>query len=202
MFELYADKVKLTVRNKERVTSGSVNVYPVRFSFSADWDGLDKAAVFRAGSRAVSMRLEDSGETTVPWEVLAVAGHVLYVGVYGTKGGAVVLPTVWTQMACIERGAAPGDGSRPPTPDLWKQELAGKGDTLGYTEDGKLGLYAGNKLLSSVPVQKDHRDLTNRDTEEQHPIEAITGLSDRLNKTMTTDNALSVSEILKIMEVN
>lgn len=208
MFVLCADKVKLTVRQKEAVTSGSVNACPVRFEFSPDWDGLDKTAVFRARDKVVPVLLGPDGETTVPWEVLTDAGCVLYGGVYGKKGGETVLPTVWVQMASIEKGAAPGSGACPPTPELWEQGLAGKGDRLDYTDGGKLGLYAGEKLLSAVTVQSgagaasDHRALTHRDAAEQHPIEAITGLSDRLSKTMTTDNALSVSEILKIMEVN
>lgn len=151
MFELYASKVKLTVRKKEQITSGSVNVYPVTFEFSEDWEGLDKVAVFRAGEKTVSIQTD--GETTIPWEVLKEPGFVLYAGVYGTKGAEIVLPTIWAQLNRIEVGTAPGDEARPPTPELWEQELAKKGDTLGYTEGGELGLYAGETLLSSVPVQ-------------------------------------------------
>lgn len=187
MFELYADKVKLTLRKKEQVTSGSVNVYPVKFDFSPDWDGLDKVAVFRAGDKTVSVKTD--GDATVPWEVLAEPGLVLYAGVYGTKGAEIVLPTVWAQMACIEVGAAPGEEARPPTPDLWEQALAGKGDTLAYTVGGELGLFSGGKLLSSVPVRgggeggtADHRALSHRDAENQHPIEAISGLEEIPNK--------------------
>ena len=33
MFELYAEKNQLCVQQREAVTSGSVNVYEVRFSF-------------------------------------------------------------------------------------------------------------------------------------------------------------------------
>lgn len=47
----------------------------------------------------------------------------------------------------------------------------------------------------------DHRMLTHRDEPEQHPIEAISGLNERLNRAMMTGDALSVSEILKILEV-
>ena len=42
MFLLYAEKNQLAVREKEPITSGSVNVYPVQFEFSEDWDGLDR----------------------------------------------------------------------------------------------------------------------------------------------------------------
>lgn len=152
MFELYAAKNQLCVRQKEPVTSGSVNVYDVRFSFSDDWAGLVRTAVFRAGGKTASVLLGETGECSIPWEVLKKPGLRLEAGIYGTRGGEVVLPTIWADMAFISAGAAPGDEARPPTPELWEQELAKKGDTLGYTDSGELGLYAGDKLLSSVPV--------------------------------------------------
>lgn len=73
---------------------------------------------------------------------------------YGTRGGEIVLPTVWANLGTILEGVpADAEGARPPTPDLWEQELAKKGDALGYTEDGELGLYSGDKLLSAVAVE-------------------------------------------------
>lgn len=125
MFILYADKNKLTVRKREPVTSGSVNVYPVRFEFSPDWDGLQKTAVFRAGNGSVSLLLNDIGEVNIPWEVLQKPGVQLQAGIYGTSGEDTVLPTVWADMGIILEGTAPGENARPPTPDLWKQEIAG-----------------------------------------------------------------------------
>lgn len=151
MFVLYADKTKLSIQEKEQVTSGSVNVYQVHIDFSGEWDGLDKVAVFRAGIRTVSVLLGEDGETTVPWEVLADAGHVLCVGVYGTMGDTIVLPTIWAQVSCIEVGAAPGGEARPPTPDLWQQELGKKGDGLNY--DGRtLTLLSGDKPVAEVQI--------------------------------------------------
>lgn len=154
MFELYAEKNKLSVQQREDVTSGSVHVYDVRFSFSEHWNGLTKTAVFRAGEKNASVLLNDAGAPvcTVPWEVLTTPGLRLEAGVYGTRDSETVLPTVWADLGYIRSGAAPGDEARPPTPDLWRQELEKKGGQLAYTEDGKLGLYAGDKLLSSVPV--------------------------------------------------
>ncbi len=153
MLILYADKTKLTLQSREQLTSGSVNVYPVQFRFSPDWEGLTRTAVFKAGSELRSVSLDGSGECILPWEVLTVPGWQLMAGVYGIRGGKTVLPTVWTNLGTILEGAAPGKESRPPTPNIWEQRLEGKGDTLGYTEDGDLGLYSGDKLLSSVPAE-------------------------------------------------
>lgn len=151
MFLLRAEKNKLAVLEREAVTSGSVNVYGVSFEFSEDWAGLNKTAVFQAGCASREVLLGPEGACVVPWEVLRVPGYQLKAGVYGKQGGEVILPTVWADLGAILEGV-PAGGSPPPSPELWEQELAQKGDGLGYTEEGELGLYSGDKLLSSVPV--------------------------------------------------
>ena len=151
-FILYADKNKLIVRKRGPVTSGSVSVYPVRFEFSGDWDGLTRAAVFQADGEPVSVLLDNTNECGIPWEVLVKPGVRLKVGVYGTKGEDVVLPTIWADLGEILRGVTmPDGGTYPPTPELWEQALAGKGDKLSY--DGlNLSLLAGEKELSTVQI--------------------------------------------------
>lgn len=151
-FILYADKNKLTVRKRWPVTSGSVNVYPVRFEFSEDWDGLTSMAVFQADGEPVSVLLDNTNECGVPWEVLVKPGVRLRAGVYGTKGEDVALPTIWADLGEILRGVTmPDGGTYPPTPELWEQALAGKGDGLSY--DGQnLSLKSGDKVLSTVEI--------------------------------------------------
>ena len=155
MFVLYADKNQLTVREKEPITSGSVNVYPVRFEFSEDWDGLEKTAIFQTGCKETAMSLT-GGACTVPAEVLSEPGYYLMIGVCGKQGESTVLPTVWANLGMILEGAVTGDAPIPPEPtpppEGWQEALNSKGDNLAYTDTGELGLYAGDKLLSSVPV--------------------------------------------------
>ena len=158
MFVLYADKNRLTVLQKESVTSGSVNVYPAQFKFSPDWDGLTAAAVFQTGGEPVSVLLDESGRCMIPPEALSRPMRHLMAGGWGVREGRVVLPTVWADLGVVLPGAAPGPDVTPPTPELWRQELAGKGDRLQYTLDGGLGLYAGERLLASVPVRVDGAD--------------------------------------------
>lgn len=153
MFLLYANKNRLAVRQTETLTSGSVNVYRARFQFSADWNGLTRTAVFKAGDVVVNVLLDESGECVIPHEVLKKPRLELMAGVYGTDGGTVVLPTVWASLRTILEGVKPGEEAQPPTPDLWEQELARKADRMDYTDDGELGLYAGDKLLSAVQVK-------------------------------------------------
>lgn len=207
MFLLRAERNKLALLEREPVTSGSVNVYGVSFEFSEDWAGLNKTAVFQAGCVSREVLLGSSGACVVPWEVLRVPGYQLKAGVYGKQGGEVVLPTVWADLGVILEGV-PAGGSPPPTPELWEQELARKGDGLGYTEEGELGLYSGDKLLSAVPVSggggeggtSDHRFLSNRDAEKQHPIPAIEGLEDELRRIPAPVEPLTNEDLEAILK--
>lgn len=151
MFVLQANKNRLTVKQREMVTSGSVNVYTAKLEFSSDWDGLSRIVVFRAGSESRSALLDYCGKASIPWEVLQKPNVELFVGVYGTQGGEVVLPTVWASLGTILEGTTTGKDAQPPAPDLWKQELDRKGDGLAY--DGlNLSLMSGDKKLSSVEI--------------------------------------------------
>lgn len=151
MFIIYANKNQLTVRKRDPVTSGSVNIYTVRFEFSTDWEGLTQKAVFRGSSKTLAVLLDDCGECVIPWEVLTSHNQSLMAGVFGSKE-ETALPTIWANLGLILEGV-PGDspGTRPPTPDLWEQELARKGDGLQY--DGlELALMSGDKPLSKVVI--------------------------------------------------
>ena len=131
MIKLYVNKNHLTVRERELLTSGSVNAYQVLFEFSPDWDGLERTAVFRSSKKSVSVLLGADGECKIPWEVLSFHGQRIYAGVCGTRGGDLVLPTVWADLGTVQEGACPGEPSSPPTPELWEQALEKKGDALG-----------------------------------------------------------------------
>lgn len=153
MFILEANKTLLRLVQKELITSGSVNVYQVRFEFSEEWDGLTRMAVFRAGTESRTVMLGDDNETVIPWEVLGKPHVHLSCGVYGTKGGDTVLPTIWTDMGNIWHGAEPAEKlSQPPTPDIWEQRLDAKADGLSY-DSGTLSLLSGEKVLDSVQIE-------------------------------------------------
>lgn len=157
-FILDANKNRLTVRKGKPVTSGSVNVYTVQFEFSDDWNGLERIAVFKAKKKSWSISrsilLDETNACEVPWEVLTTPGALLQAGVYGTRDGEVVLPTNWATLEAVLQGVTVGPDAQPPTLDVWEQELAQKGDKLGY--DGlNLSLMAGDEELSSVPIGDD-----------------------------------------------
>lgn len=128
MFQFFAKKVSLDVTQREIVTSGSVNVYQCQFQFDSAWDGLEKTAVFKAGDISISVLLDDLGACNIPWEVFQDAKRTLYAGVYGTKNGNTVLPTIWAALGTIKEGVHPGESAQPPTPSVYEQILADIGN--------------------------------------------------------------------------
>jgi len=206
MFTLYANKTQLTVCQREPITSGSVNAYRVRLKFSPDWEGLTRTAVFKAGAVSRSVSLDDTCECIIPWEVLTTHGRKLTAGVYGTKDGNVVLPTIWADMGTILEGVSTGKDAQPPTPELWQQELAGKGDSLSY-DGANLSLMARDKPLSTVQIAgggqggvSDHRLLSNRDEVDQHPIESISGLKNELDRIPEPVEPLTNEELEEMLK--
>lgn len=123
MFILFANKNMLILRKREPMTSRSVNAYEARFEFSPDWEGLARTAVFKSGSESRSVLLDESGQCVIPWEVLTVPNVALRVGVYGTRGGELVLPTVWESLGIVQEGVSAGETVQPPTPDVYHQIL-------------------------------------------------------------------------------
>lgn len=200
MFQLYADKNQLTVRQREAVTSGSVNAFRVCFQFSEDWEGLERTAVFRCGDASASVLPDGEGECAVPWEVLTVPGQRLEAGVCGFRGGELVLPTIWASLGVVLEGASPGAEAGPPTPELWRQELDRKADALAL-EGQALSLLSGERVLSSVEVPGgDHRLLTHRDAEKQHPISAIDGLENQLKRIPAPVEPLTNDDLEEILK--
>lgn len=150
MFFLFAKKNVLTVNQRELVTSGSVNVYEVQFQFDSEWDGLEKTAVFQAGDCTVSTLLDKTETCIIPWEVFQDAKRTLYAGVYGTKNGNTVLPTIWASLGEIRQGCEPGESTQPPTPSVYEQILAEIGNLDNLATSAKDSLVSAiNELYYS-----------------------------------------------------
>ena len=108
----------------EKLTTGSVGI-PVKFTFSEDWSGLSRTAVFRGSEHELDVPL--TGDSClIPPEVLTLPGDLLTIGVYGTDGsGERVIPTIFALAGRIHRGAAPtGIEPTPQTAPLIDQLLS------------------------------------------------------------------------------
>ncbi len=159
MFILNAEKARLIVQERELITSGAVSAFEALFTFSSDWDGLSRTAVFRAGGPVISVLLDETGKCTIPWEVLLQPKQNLYMGVYGTRDGTVVLPTIWADWGKIEYGARLGYHARAPTPGVCERvlselekkqdKLAGQpGQVAGFDESGQLAALDANEIFT------------------------------------------------------
>ena len=145
-FSVSAQRIELT--DAAMLVAGTVNEYTARFTFDADWDGLQRTAVFSCGDVSREQLLTDDA-CTVPWEVLVSNGY-LRVGVYGTKDGSR-LPTIWTERRLyINPGAGPTQEAAEPSPTLVEQLLAKMGDLAALKTEDKSSLVAAiNEVWSS-----------------------------------------------------
>lgn len=157
MTKVKIKKASAEIVEAEFYTSGMVGA-EIAFQFSEEWNGLTKTVVFKAGNVQKDV-LNVSGVCTIPHEVLASAGERLIVGVYGTNGNDVVIPTAYANLGRIKQGADPsGDQSTDPSLPVWAQlqsEMNGidkrvdkleKGDTGGTVKsvNGQMPDEAGN----------------------------------------------------------
>lgn len=108
----------------ELLTAGMAKAVTVEFMFSDDWSGLTKTAVFSSGRTTVDV-LEsawDGNKVVVPHEILADAGPIARVGVYGANADGLILPTVWVTLGKVMPAAEPsGDPGADPTLPIWAQ---------------------------------------------------------------------------------
>lgn len=83
MFTVSVNKTKLSLIEKDIVTSGSVNAFCVCFQFSEEWDNLEKTALFRVGTETKAVPLDENSHAIIPKEILMEHSKALYVSVYG-----------------------------------------------------------------------------------------------------------------------
>jgi len=121
--------IRVTVNNRgvqaiplSPVTVGAEGIVAA-FLFSDDWAGLAKTAIFKGSGEEVE-KIVLNNECTVPPEVLAEAGGMLQVGVYGNDGhGTTIRPTIWGVVGRIEDGAISEDAGQTGTTPSWAAQL-------------------------------------------------------------------------------
>lgn len=154
MIELTASRAALQAQlPREALTSGMSNAAFCGVTFDSSWDGLTKIAVFTNGRRSVDVPEADWNGNTfpVPAKVLTTPGLNVRLGLYGTDGETVVLPTVWCSLGMVRDGADPSgaDNLEAESP-VWAQVLARQEaleqsvglSSLPYTtltRDGRIG---------------------------------------------------------------
>ncbi len=138
----------ITVAQNELLTTGMVQAVPVRFRFSPQWAALDRTAVFPAGTVSVSCLLGEDNQCFIPWECLTRAGEYLHVGVYGTRGEKMVLPTVSCLLGPICTGTQPEENTPTEATPTLVQSLLTKAEAAvsvadALRTDADAGLFNG-----------------------------------------------------------
>lgn len=112
---------------REPFTTGTVG-REVLLVFSGEWSGLAKTAVFIGSDDTRDVLITGTALSTVvvvPHEVLVKPCGELTLGVYGTNGDTIAIPTVYTSLGMIRQGADPsGDPSTDPGLPVWAQVQA------------------------------------------------------------------------------
>ena len=185
---------------EEFYTSGMVGA-KIAFQFSEEWNGLTKTAVFRTDHLQKDV-LNVTNVCTIPHECLEKAGERLVVGVYGTNGNDIVIPTIYVSLGRIKQGADPsGDVSADPSLPVWaqvqeaignlsqietetkdslvaainevKQTADSKQDTISDLEAIRSGAAKGATALQSVP--NTYRTASEQDTIDSGKVDKVTG---------------------------
>lgn len=144
------DNIVRVIERPARITAGTVGL-PVEFSFGNQWEGLSKAAVFRAG--CVEMFVENiETQAAIPWEVLEKPDVWLSVGVYGVNAdGSVSIPTIWANVGVIRDSADLGV-SPAPTPPVWQRIWNAIGNLTGLATNAKDNLVEAINEVNSIAL--------------------------------------------------
>lgn len=124
--EVQVTRAAAIMRNLEPLTVGMSKAVPVKLTLSADWDGLAKTAIFKAGTTQIDVTdaaWVDATTVFVPPEVLTKAGSRVQFGLYGTDSDdAIVIPTIWVNLGKVQPAPDPsGDPTVDPTLPVWAQ---------------------------------------------------------------------------------
>ena len=140
---------------QEFYTSGMVGA-KIAFQFSEEWNGLTKTVVFRTDHLQKDV-LNVTNVCTIPHECLEKAGERLVVGVYGTNGNDIVIPTIYVSLGRIKQGADPsGDVSADPTLPVWAQTQALIGNLSQIETETKDSLVAAiNEVKQTTDTKQD-----------------------------------------------
>lgn len=120
------NKQTLSRSDDEFPASGSKEYLTAKFTFSEDWNGTTKTAVFSRNSLVFNQILDDNGECNVPHDIIVSNGAV--VSVFGTNGTKRIT-TIPLFVRIDLSGYIEGETPPQPTPTVYEQ-IIGKLDEI------------------------------------------------------------------------
>ena len=152
MFEIRINSNKAWAVNRETLTRLGKNydAVKIRLGLSSEWENLSKIAVFRAQDSMIDVPVMSEYLDIPPVMLQRENVHLLF-GLYGTNtNGAVVIPTIWTDLGIVQPSPDPygADNYEDPPASLYAQMEAFAADAAeAYTKAGQ-GIYVGENSLS------------------------------------------------------
>ena len=180
--EFKVENQKLWLSNRNVLASGSAEYLKANFTFSKEWEGLTKTAVFYIDKEDTKLILLENDGCTIPHEVLTDQ-TILYVGVFGVLDETVI--TTEIKSFLIRQGVIEEGTIKPPSLDIYMQILNALVSKQDKLIAGK-NITIENNVISSTGGGGGgtgyHDELENRKLADQHPINAITDLEEELNR--------------------
>lgn len=139
------------------VNSGEYNITPCEFTFTEEYEGLVKMAIFTTCDKAVKTTIINN-ECVIPSEVLENPGQVL-LGVYGyeSQDDELVLRYSPQPMAFIVKRGSYRDGNDPELPPQseWERVLALINEAITETNNLNITIDKENNVTHVVLTKKD-----------------------------------------------
>ena len=135
IIELRVTDQQIELAEPVTIVSGSENVYLCKFTFTEEWTGFEKTAVFLSRTDAREVYVYNN-ECIIPWEALEIDDirrQELKIGVYGVKDD-VRMPTVYTKPLTVHPGAETAEGGGTPTPTQWEEIMEMLADGTVYLD--------------------------------------------------------------------
>lgn len=132
--KIIVDRTSIRIATKHKIPKGIIGgKVQIEYADNA-WNGLMKTAVFQGCTTKDVIDIDT--EVTIPHEVVADAGVMLFMGLYGVDAdNNIAVPTMWIPLGMVQNAADPsGDTSTDPTLPVWAQ-LEQKYETLLYLAD-------------------------------------------------------------------
>lgn len=110
VIEFTVSKQNITLAQEpDVIASGSCKFIQFKFTFSAEWDGLDKIAKINTGGVEYQAPIEDDG-TVSPENMPILQAGYCYIGVVGTKTDGAAATTVLLQNPLLVKQGADSGG--------------------------------------------------------------------------------------------
>lgn len=191
------------------LVSNSKNIYKCVFTFSDDWNGYIKTAVFMLNSGDPMERPVTDNACVIPWEALQESGN-LKIGVFGLSGSEPDItryPTVWTQNIPVIAGVPDSDPGRTPSPSAYQQFVMSVQDSAKEAEkaatDAQDAAKQAGDVLASVEEYIPGEYVTFNDTEDgkvQISVEVNGNLSPSEGETVDMDAPVSGSAVVSYVQ--